>query len=283
MSNPGSIKKICAITMARNDEFFLNRWIQYYGNEIGEENLYIYLDGVDQPTPAMAGKSHVMHCERVVEHVVAAEKRRLGFLSEMAAQLLKDYDIAIGVDADEFLLVDPACGKSLAQYLSIIKIDPCVSGLGMDVGQHLSKEKTLDYDRPFLQQREYAYLSSRYTKPSVITKPVRWGSGFHRVKGHNFRIDPNLYLFHFGSVDLEMIKMRFQDKDRMATGREKHIHRRAGTIYRITGSNILTNPYWLKIARTIQTMVRPLYAINKPSMAGLKLVVRIPERFRQII
>ena len=51
-------KKIAAITMARNDEFFLNRWIKYYGSLLGEENLYIYLDGLDQKNPSKAGKSN---------------------------------------------------------------------------------------------------------------------------------------------------------------------------------------------------------------------------------
>ena len=30
--------------MARNDAFFLEHWIAYYGSLLGEENLYIYLD-----------------------------------------------------------------------------------------------------------------------------------------------------------------------------------------------------------------------------------------------
>lgn len=277
------MKKICAITMARNDEFFLNRWIQYYGAELGEENLFVYLDGVDQPIPEHAGKANVIHCERVVEQVVAAEKRRLGFLSEVAARLLMTYDIVIGVDADEFLVVDPSCGKSLMEYLSAIEIAPCVSGLGMDIGQHLQNEQTLDYEKPFLEQREYAYLSSRYTKPSVISKAVKWGSGFHRVKGHNFRIDPNLYLFHFGSVDMEMIRMRFQDKDRMATGREKHIQKRAQTMHIITQKKALKNEGWFRFARFLQTVIRPIYALNKPSMAGLKMIIKVPERFKRII
>jgi len=277
------MKKICAITMARNDEFFLNRWIQYYGAELGEENLYIYLDGVDQPAPEHAGKTNVIHRERIVEHVVAAEKRRLGFLSDIAADLLKTYDIVIGVDADEFLVVDPRCGKSLVEYLSVIEIAPCVSGLGMDIGQHLQNEPALDYKKPFLEQRGYAYLSTRYTKPSVISKAVQWGSGFHRVKGHNFRIDPNLYLFHFGSVDMEMIRMRFQDKDRMATGREKHIQKRAQTMHIITQKNALKSEGWFSFARLLQTFIRPIYALNKPSMAGLKMVIKVPERFKRII
>jgi len=277
------MKKIAAVTMARNDDFFLTRWIAYYGRELGEKNLYIYLDGVDQPIPANAGEANVIHCERVAEHVVKAEKRRLGFLSDMAAELLKTYDLVIGVDADEFLVVDPHCKLSLAQYLSATKINPCVSGLGFDIGQHLDLEPTLDYSRLFLEQRAYALLSSRYTKPSVISKPVRWGSGFHRVKGHNFRIDPNLYLFHFGSVDMEMIRMRFQDKDRMATGREKHIQKRAKTMHIISAKKALTNEKWLTFARWFQTIVRPVFAWNKPSMAFFDLVVKVPERFKGII
>ena len=276
------MKKIAAITMARNDEFFLNRWIKYYGKELGEENLYVYLDGVDQPIPEHAGKANVIHNERVVEQVVAAEKRRLGFLSEIAAKLLTTYDLVIGVDADEFLAVDPKSGESLKEYLSHIEINSCVSGLGIDIGQHLQQELTLDYSKPFLEQREYAFLSSRYTKPSVISKAVQWGSGFHRVKGHNFHVDKNLYLFHFGSVDMEMIRMRFQDKDRMATGREKHIQKRAKTIHLITKKNAFENENWLKFARIFQTIFRPIYALNKPSMVFLKIVVKVPKRFKNV-
>lgn len=277
------MKRICAITMARNDEFFLNRWVKYYGRELGEENLYIYLDGVDQPIPAQAGKSNVIHCERVVEHVVLAEKRRLGFLSSVAAELLQKYDIVIGVDADEFLLVDPTTGKSLAEYLSSISIKTTVSGLGFDVGQHMKFESILDENKLFLEQRNYAYLSSRYTKPSVINKAVNWGSGFHRIHGENFHIDPNLYLFHFGSVDLEMINQRFQDKDRMATGRKKHIQKRARTIDIITNTRAYSGNCVLNFSRIFQTVVRPLFAWNKPSMSFLNIVVKIPSRFKNIV
>ena len=278
------MKKVAVITMARNDEFFLNRWIDYYGKQLGEENLYIYLDGEDQPIPQHAKTCHVIHQPRVAEHVVKAEKRRLAFLSEVAAKLLnEEYDIVIGVDADEFLVVDPICGQNLVEYLSSIKCKGAVSGLGMDVGQNLDIEKTLDPNELFLLQRKYAFLSSRYTKPSVVCKPLSWGSGFHRVKGQNFNIDPNLYLFHFGSVDYKMIQDRFLDKDRMATGREKHIQKRAKTITLITRKPALVGDKWLSAARYIQTFARPIYAWNKPSMGPLKWVVKIPDRFKELL
>ncbi|UJP66656.1 glycosyltransferase family 2 protein [Mongoliitalea daihaiensis] len=281
--NSSSNKKIAVITMARNDDFFLTRWIAYYGKELGEEHCYIYLDGEDQPVPANRGKVNVFHEKRVAEHVVKAEKRRLGFLSTIAKSLLETYDMVIGVDADEYLVVDPSIGKSLVAYLSEIPIDPCVSGLGIDVGQDRNSEPILDRSLPFLGQRSYALLSSRYTKPSVISKPVNWGSGFHRVKGHNFRIDPNLYLFHFGSVDYDMILDRFKDKDRMATGRAGHIKKRARTIDIITNSKPKVDEKWLRLARTLQTFARPIWAWNKPTMLKWKLVVRIPDRFKGIV
>lgn len=276
-------KKICAITMARNDEFFLNKWINYYGSQLGEENLYIFLDGEDQPTPQNAGKANVKHCPRIGGLVVKAEKGRLGFLSQVAADLLKKYDLVIGTDADEFLVVDPQCEKSLAEYLSEIPCKISVSGLGLDIGQKLGKEQKLDENLPFLAQREYALVSSRYTKPVVISQPVRWGSGFHRVKKYNFTIDGNLYLFHFGCVDLEMIQQRFLDKDRMATGRGRHIRKRLRTIDIITKKKALDGDTWLPLARIMQTWLRPLYAWNKPSMAGWKLVVKLPERFKNCV
>ena len=51
--------------MARNDEFFLEKWINYYGNCFGEENIYILLDGEDQSIPANLGKTNVIKYPRI--------------------------------------------------------------------------------------------------------------------------------------------------------------------------------------------------------------------------
>lgn len=270
-------KRIAAITMARNDEFFLNRWIKYYGGEIGEENLYIYLDGLDQETPAMAGRANITKMPHKNEAVQKGDKTRILMLSDLARQLFaKGYDIVIGCDCDEFLVVDPACGKTLAQYLSAKKTKTTLSGLGMDIGQDLQSEVTLDPDLPFLAQRKYALLSTRYTKPVVLFKPATWGSGFHSVKGHNFHIDKNLYLLHFGSVDFDMIKNKIGERD---PSWQKHLNKRARTIDIITKTSRRNFPPC--IARMLQTVLRPIYDINKPAMLGLKLVTTIPDRFQK--
>lgn len=269
-------KHIAAITMARNDTFFLSRWIEYYGREIGTENLYIYLDGTDQDIPENAGAAHITKLPHTDMSRSAGDKYRIGKMSDLANKLLKKYDIVIGCDCDEFLIVDPALNTSLAKYLSNTEIHTTLSGLGLDVGQHLTHEKPLDSSKPFLAQRAYALLSTRYTKPVVINRPVRWGSGFHSINGHNFHIDPNLYLLHFGAVDMEMLVAKAASR---GPDWVNHLKRRGnGTINDVT-NRPAHGERWLKIARVMQRIFRPIYAWDKPGMLGIKRVVKIPNRF----
>lgn len=276
---PQKLKKIAAITMARNDEFFLTRWIKYYGDEIGTENLYIYLDGTDQVTPKNAGAAHIKKLPHTDMPRAVGDKYRIGLMNDLARELLKSYDIVIGCDCDEFLIVDTNTNKTLAEYLSGIKIKNTVSGLGLDVGQNMNCESTLDTSAPILPQREYALLSTRYTKPVVKNAPVDWGSGFHSISGHNFHIDKNLYLLHFGAVDMQMLEQKAA-----ARGADwlNHLRRRGnGTINAVT-TLPARDEKWLRRARILQTFARPIYALDKPGMFGLKRVVKIPSRFKKL-
>lgn len=273
------LKRIAAITMARNDEFFLSRWIKYYGDAIGDENLYIYLDGTDQAVPENAGRATITKLPHTDMSRAAGDKYRIGLMSDLARDLFaRGYDLVIGCDCDEFLIVDPRTKKTLAEYLSEININTTVSGLGLDVGQHMKYEQPLDTTKPFLDQREYAFISTRYTKPIVLNKPVSWGSGFHRVKNHNFHIDKNLYLLHFGAVDMDMLLAKAAKRGEDWVN---HLKRRGnGTINDVT-NRPAHGEGAIKIARTMQRFVRAPYAINKPNMCGIKIVVKIPERFKK--
>ena len=142
--------------MARNDNFFLERWIRYYGEQIGYEHIYIYLDGLDSDVPKDAsGKVHIIPCPKIPGPIGQAEPGRLVFLSDRAAEHLKDYDMVIGCDADEYLVVEPELNKTLGEYLSEIKIGTTVSGLGLDVGQRLGEEPEFDYDARLYQASGY--------------------------------------------------------------------------------------------------------------------------------
>ena len=277
-------KRIATLTMVRNDDFFLRKWVEYYGSELGKENLYIYYDGEDQAIGDFCQGTNVFVHPKIGSQVVTAEKGRLKFLSQKAAELFaQGYDLVIGVDADEYIVVDPKLGVGLREYLSDQSIDVCLSPLGLDFGQKLGEEDDLSMESSFLSQRHYAQIGTRYTKPSIIAQPCRWGSGFHRVKGHNFHIASDLYLLHFGYADKRLLEERLGDADRMAQGWEKHIYKRSRTIKYATEKKARDFDRWTRFARICQTWCRPPYALNKPAMFELRIIVKMPERFRNVL
>lgn len=278
------------MTMARNDEFFLRRWIAYYGAQFGGENLYVFLDGTDQ-TPFLSGDEalpkgvHITTVAHVEGNRATADRRRIDFLSDKAAALFREegYDLVVGTDVDEFLIVDPTWNLSLPEFLSRQRIDCSLSALGIDVGQHLVEEAPLDPAHPLLSQRRYALLNDRYTKASVLARPVPWGSGFHRVRKHNYHIADGLYLFHFGCVDYARLRARVTEGERPAEDWEAHLKRRARTIHVITQATPKAWEQTTRRARRLQTVFRQPYAWNKPTMLRQRWVVEIPERFRNIV
>ncbi|MBR4806394.1 MAG: glycosyltransferase family 2 protein, partial [Alphaproteobacteria bacterium] len=228
--------------------------------------------------PKNAKDANVIKLPHTTMSRAAGDKYRIGKISELAGDLFKKYDIVIGCDSDEFLIVDPKTKKTLSEYLSCIENKTSVSGIGMDVGQNMKYEKKLDITKPMLAQREYALLSTRYTKPVVLFKPATWGSGFHHVRGHNFHIDNNLYLFHFGAVDMEMLITKATNR---GSDWVNHLRRRGnGTINAATQKRAHDETR-IKIARVMQRVFRPIYAIGKPGMLRIKWVVKIPTRFKK--
>jgi hypothetical protein len=276
-------KKIAVISMLRNDDFFVYKWIDYYGSQFGYENLYLIIDGQDQPYPKNHETINVIRIPHIPLSRAKGDKNRSKIVSNFAKALFHRYDIVIASDIDEFLVLDPKLNLTLLEYLQKTYWCSSISALGLDVGQHVEKEKPIDVDRPFLEQRNFAHVSARYTKPVVALKPIRWGSGYHRVKGKNFRIDPNLFLFHFGMVDFNRTKERMGDNSLLKVGWEGHLGRRYQLFNLIMKNDAIDGDRFFRKARIRQSIFRPIYAINKPGMLKEKPIVQIPERFRAII
>jgi hypothetical protein len=206
----------------------------------------------------------------------------------VGSTMLMSVNYVVWVLAGQFILafklkLFPVWGYENAFYLVLPVIIGIFSGLGVDVGQHTGEEGDIRTDDTFLNQRHYARLSTRYTKPCVIARPVRWGRGFHRIKGHNFHIGKDLFLFHFGYFDLGRIKARFDDPSRRAAGWTKHLERRSKTIRQVTEEKPKDWDRTTRFARILQTVCRPPYALNKPAMFELVLIVRIADRFRNLV
>lgn len=269
--------------MARNDDFFIPKWISYYGGQFGFENLFLVLDGLDQNIPETKYPVNIIRVPHLQLGRAAGDKNRARMVSSLARTLFFRYDKIIALDIDEFLVIDPRVKISLFDYLQKDFLSSSLSGLGLDVGQHLDEEMKIDPEKAFLEQRKYAHVSARYTKPVVANRPLTWGSGFHRVKGKNFHIDPDLYLFHFGMVDFEKSQSKTNDQSRIDQGWEGHLDRRNQLFELIRKSTIHDGDSFFPEARKRQSLFRPIFAWNKPGTLKEKPIVRIPERFKGVV
>ena len=273
--------RIGAITMVRNDNFFLHKWLDYYGKQFGRENLYIYFDGEDQIVPDFCKGANTFVVGKIGDTVRSSDKGRIKFISRQVARLFDEgYDIVVGGDADEYLVVDPREAKSLRDFLEKHRSHTTISGLGLDFGQKLDSEDPLTLDKPFLCQRRYARIGTRYTKASVLYRPAEWGSGFHRVQGKNFHIRKGLYLMHFGYSDLKMIENKLSDSDKLQQGWGRHLKKRKKTINLVNRLRAKEFYRATNLARKLESILRPPYAWNKPALLGMKVVVKLPETFQ---
>ena len=279
------MKTVAAITMVRNGGFFLEKWVDWYGSRLGKENLYIIFDGADQVPPPCTDGCHVSVVPRVEGKVAQGDRGRAAILSEKAAALFGEYRFVIGTDVDEFIIPDPSTGLDLVEFLSSLDTAGRVSfsPLGLDVVQHTEKEPSLDMDVPVLSQRSYAFLSTRYTKASILCMPAQWGSGLHRVKKQNFKIVSDLYLFHLGCADAAGLDSRLEDTDLKSRGWSRHLGKRKRLFDEVRRLPARDFDTWVPRVRRMQTLLRPPYAWNKPSMYGVRILVRIPERFRGLL
>jgi len=276
-------KKIGIVSMVRNDRFFIPKWIDYYGRQLGYENLYLILDGHDQAFPEGHDSINVIRIPRKKLNRDRGDRNRIDVISCFVKALFFRYDLIIAHDIDEILIADPAQNLTLADYLQRQVRSASLSALGLDVGQHLDLEQPIDPARPFLEQRSFAHVSARYTKAVVATRPLTWGAGFHRVRFKNFHIDPNLFLFHFGMVDYGISKAKMEDESLLHSGWQGHLDRRFELFDLITKKKPVDGDAFFKQARRRQSLFRPLFALNKPGMLIEKPVIRIPERFRSIV
>lgn len=276
-------KPIAAISMVRNDTFFADKWIAYYGAQLGYENLYLFVDGMEQPLPKEAKKINCFQIPHTPYPRAQGDKKRAKKISDFAQSLYPQYRAVLAMDIDEFLVVDPKTKLSLKAYLQQNFTTSSRSALGLDVGQHPQLEQAIELQKPFLSQRSFAQVSDRYTKPVVSLKPLRWGSGFHRTKGKNFTLDPNLYLFHFGLVDLKHIQQKTEESELLTSGWKGHFDRRLKLYHALEHQPVQEADSFFEKARNYFTKKRKWYAWNKPAPLKDPSVIKIPKRFQTLV
>lgn len=194
--------RIAALTVVRDEASMLPRWIRYYGDQLGIENLVVVDDH------STDGSTSDLPC-RVIPHEGFPkgrfEQARMVLVSRLGSDLLRDHDAVIFTDADEFLLADPDRYEGLRDFVARRPDLQVGAGMGLNVVHHLDHEAALVPDQPVLGQRRFAKFVSKICKPSLKRVDAPWVKASHGIKAP-YVPDRDLLMVHFKFADFDLMR-----------------------------------------------------------------------------
>lgn len=201
---PGRSKgaRVAALTVVRDESVMLPRWVEYYGAQLGLENLVVVDDC------SADGSTDDLPC-RVIRHdgfpEGQFEKARMALASHIGAELLRNHDAVIFTDADEFLLADPDRYDGLLDFVMARPEFDVAAGLGLNVVHHLDHEGALRADEPVLGQRRFAKFVGQISKPSLKRVGAPWVRASHGIRAP-YVPDRGLLMVHLKFADLDVMR-----------------------------------------------------------------------------
>ena len=197
--------QVIAITMVRNEVFFLEKWIAYYGAQLGHENLYVLLHGNAPELRFIDGRVNFINIPVRVNDTVGHDRfdeDRFSLINALANELNNYFDWVIVTDVDEFIVVDPDLGVSLPQYLAQPQSDTVLSVIGLDVAHRTNEEaNALNFNENILAQRRFCRFQPLYCKPAIASIAIKRANGNHYSTHKTLTFGTGLYLFHLKTMD----------------------------------------------------------------------------------
>ena len=192
------------MTLVRDEAAMLPRWLDYYGGQLGYDNLIVFDDN------SVDGSTDNLPC--TVHHMPPLEISRVPFLqawmdlmSGTASGLLSWYDVVVFTDVDEFIVPDPDKFDGLRGFLEARADQDVVGSLGLNVVHHAATEPAIDTTKPLLGQRSYAKFTPLMCKPSIKRVPAEWTAGTHGIRAP-FTVDPDLFMLHLKFYDRDELR-----------------------------------------------------------------------------
>jgi hypothetical protein len=281
----------CALTHVRQEGFFLEKWIAHYGGIVGRENLFVVIDGDDWvPEVDLTG----IH----TEVLLGAPRQRIRNdrfiakeMSFRANALRKRYTHVIRGDVDEYVVVDPAAGLDWSTALEELGEAGYIFAMGVDVVQGPGEDAPLDCSAPILEQRQFGYVSDRYSKPFVISRWNNWAGGAHRLLNRDVRLSRHFFLFHMALADFGIARDRMEARGGGAqhASHVEHQTLRLGVIGETRSSLLFDFSTACDIGRTHFPVEADGSPAGRPRPALVEganekgLYTRIPDRFAGLI
>ncbi|MEO0391006.1 MAG: glycosyltransferase family 2 protein, partial [Pseudomonadota bacterium] len=165
---------IAVVTICRDDAFFLQRFVDYYGGLFGRRHLYVISHGDTDMVRQVAEGTNIFP----VPAIKTSKFNMLHWRTKngLLSALRQWYAHVIVVDVDEFIVVDPATGHNLKSWLETAKTGTVYSPFGLEPVHLRSKEPDPVSDH-IIGPRMHAQVAFHYAKPCIISTRAHLSRG----------------------------------------------------------------------------------------------------------
>jgi len=192
------MQTVAALTMVRDDPFYLKLWLRYYGTLLGRENCYVVNHGRGTQVADLAEGCNVIGIPG--DPHMNCDMKRWRMLNNFVMGLRCYYDhVSVG-DVDELVVLDPAAGMTLPEWLKTVPANRVLTPLGLEVIHRIDLEDE-PVTGPVLGPRRHIRPAPHYSKPCVVSTGTKIARGGHFTQYGKLHTPDNLYLFHLKFCD----------------------------------------------------------------------------------
>lgn len=187
-----------ALTMVRDDAFFLRAWLRHYGDLLGRENCYVVNHGRGAEVADLAAGCNVIGIPGEAHRNFDMKRWRM--LNNFVMGLRCYYDHVIVGDVDELVVLDPAVGTDFLSFLRAQPVGRVLTPLGLEVIHRTDLESAPITDR-VLGARRHVRVAPHYSKPCIVSVGTKIARGGHFTQYDKLHTPEHLYLLHLKFCD----------------------------------------------------------------------------------
>lgn len=241
-------KRLACVTMARDEEFFIEMYIKHYLRQESDVDFYIIDHSSRRPVADLVrekfpdlqeGRVNVTR----IPLIPFDDDYKSMALSSIGSIACGAYDIVIVSDADE--LVTAVEGGLVETCLSIPA--DVIAPLGFEVVQNRKCEAPYDLNSPVYPQRRHGYFKASETKPVIWKLATLVGPGIHKCL-YPYEITERIMLTHMRFADFDQAQSRVNHRRNVEFSKNQ-IDRKYGTYW--AAPELARMQFFLEIEKSV--------------------------------
>ncbi|GGE45379.1 glycosyltransferase family 2 protein [Actibacterium pelagium] len=193
---------VAVLTMVRDDDFFLEKWVDYYGGLFGRSNLYVINHGYEASVDRIAEGCNIIGLPG--DPHKGFDNKRWRLLSGLTNGIRTYYRHIIVGDVDEFVIVDPDVSPSLKEFLAQTPTGQVLTPFGLDVMHRRKDEPEAISQERIIGPRRFVRKSVFYSKPCVLSGGAKIARGGHYTDFDKLNVPEGLYMLHLKHCDFDL-------------------------------------------------------------------------------